>query len=209
MFPVPNPVGYSPHFIDSSPQEYPFLQPPPPPSFRSTLLITPIYDHARAPAPGPPSFPVPAASGRSTLPITPTYDHAPHLSGYDPSFPVPAVPAGPPYLQRGSAPGRSTLPITPTYDHAPRNPSFPGSAVPVRHPRTNWGLPPPPAPPPIVHRAAAPVHSNTTSSPPYEMDPPNAMPSPSRLGVVGGPQPPAQEWSYRASTAAEFPLPDC
>ena len=193
----------------------------PPPSFpvpavagRSTLPITPTYDHAPHLSGYNPPFPVPAITGRSTLPITPTYDHAPHLSGHNPPFPVPEVPVGPP----------STLPITPTNLRAPsfplparvppitptndRAPSFPLPAVPGRHSHTNWGRPPPPAPPPIVQRAATPVHSNTASSLPYEMDPPNAMPSPSRPGVVGGPQTPAQEWSYRASTAAEFPTLD-
>jgi len=50
-----------------------------------------------------------------------------------------------------------------------------------------------------MHRAATmpmPVPSNTASSMPYDRRPPNTMHSPSQPGILGGPQPTAQGWSY-------------
>jgi hypothetical protein len=127
------------------------------------------------------SQPSPTASRRSTLPTTPAYDHA-SLSPH---------PSAPPPLSGSTS----------------YNPSFPVPEVPVRHPSTNPSGPPPQAASPTFHRAATmsmPVHPNTASSMPYDMRPPNTMPSPSQPGILGGPQSSAQAYSYRASTAVEF-----
>jgi hypothetical protein len=121
----------------------------------------------------------PPPSRRATLPITSSYEHA--------SLP-PHRPAPPPLSGSTSY-----------------NPSFP---VPARYPDINPSGPPPPAPQPILHRSATmpmPVHPNPASSVPYDMRPPNTMHSPPQSGIQGGPQSTAQGFSYRASTAVEFP----